>query len=113
MVKKGLTGGNMFEGKWQNEEIKDLFLEVEKAKENKKSLKEAFKNHAQKYDRRPNSVRNYYYHEVDLLLRNKSEAKFLNIDISKHKKQQVKFFSESEGEKIVDSIKELVKKGFF
>ena len=101
----------MFEGKWQNEEVKDLFKEVEKSREENRSIKSAFLAHAEKYSRRPNSVRNYYYHEVDDLLKNKSRAKSLGIDISKHRKQEVKFFGEKEGEKIVAEIDKLVKEG--
>lgn len=101
----------MFEGKWDADEVKDLFREVEKIKKDGKCIKEAFSNHANKYLRRPNSVRNYYYHEVDELLKNKNRLRELNIDISKHKKQEVKFFSEKEGEKIVEEINKLVKEG--
>lgn len=101
----------MFESKWDDKEVVDLFKEVERIKDENKSLKEAFSAHATKYKRRPNSVRNYYYHEVDDLLKNKVRLKKLGIDMSKHKKQEVKFFSEKEGEKIVEAIDKLVKEG--
>lgn len=101
----------MFEGKWENNEVIDLFRIVEEVKAEKKSIKEAFLVHANKYQRRPNSVRNYYYHEVDDLLKNKNRQKELEIDLAKHKKQEVKFFSEKEGDKIVEEINKLVKNG--
>ena len=101
----------MFERKWENDEVRALFNEVEKAKSEGRSIKSAFSAHAQKYSRRPNSVRNYYYHEVDDLMKNKSRLKELGIDISKHSKQEVKFFSEKEGEKIVEAVEKLVKEG--
>lgn len=101
----------MFEGKWEDVEVIDLFKEVENVKEKNESIKKAFIIHAEKYSRRPNSVRNYYYHEVDDLLKNRTRLKKLGINISKHKKQEVKFFSEQEGEKIVKEINKLVLKG--
>jgi len=101
----------MFEGKWKDDEVVDLFKNVEDAKEHGKTIKDAFLVHAQKYERRPNSVRNYYYREVDDLINNESRLKKLGIDISKHKKQEVKFFSEKEGEKIIAAINKLVYEG--
>ena len=111
MATNGQGGGNMFEGKWEDAEVIDLFRTVENVKEKNESIKQAFVVHAQKYFRRPNSVRNYYYHEVDDLLKNKARLKKLGINISKHKKQEVKFFSEQEGEKIIKEINKLVVKG--
>ena len=97
--------------KWNDKEVIELFKCVEKFKEKSKSIKEAFSLHAKKFDRKPNSVRNYYYHEVDNLLKDSIRLKALKIDISKHQKQDVKFFSENEGEKIISAIDNLVKKG--
>lgn len=98
-------------GRWKDEEVKSLFKEVEKTKGKGKSIKEAFFNHAQKFSRKQNSVRNYYYREVDNLLKDAKRLKDLGINISKHQKQEVKFFGENEGEKIVEEINKLVRKG--
>lgn len=54
-------------GLWEEEEVKTLFQLVEDCKKNNISIKEAFLKHSQLYARKPNSVRNYYYHEVDNL----------------------------------------------
>ena len=116
---------DMFEGKWEDAEVIDLFRQIEQTKEKKLSIKQAFAIHAQKYSRRPNSVRNYYYHEVDDLIKNKDRLKKLGINISKHKKQEVKLkddenkkllqklqkIQNNEGEQIVKEIDKLVLKG--
>ena len=52
---------------WKNVEVKDLFEAVEDCKKRGEPLKLAFVSHANKYSRKPNSVRNYYYKEVENL----------------------------------------------
>ena len=57
----------MKNGIWDNKELKDLFTSIEKIKKEGQPLRKAFMEHARKYSRQPNSVRNYYYHEIDNL----------------------------------------------
>ena len=48
-------------GVWNNSEVASLFKVIEEKKEKGASLRRAFEEHAKKYNRKPNSVRNYYY----------------------------------------------------
>lgn len=98
-------------GFWKDEEVKCLFNEVEKTKKDSKPIKEAFENHAKNFKRKPNSVRNYYYHEIENLKKNKERAKALNINISKHKKNNRVIFSAEEKKEVIEKIKSLVSKG--
>ena len=98
-------------GFWKDEEVKSLFDEVEKVKKDAKPIKEAFENHAKNFKRKPNSVRNYYYHEIENLKKNKERAKALNINISKHKKNNRVLFSQEEKAEVIEKIKSLVNKG--
>lgn len=98
-------------GIWENSEVRELFLEVESCKNKNKSLREAFAMHAQKYNRKPNSVRNYYYMEVDELEKDKSRLESIGIDLSMHKKTAITYFSENEENKLMDDITSLVNKG--
>ena len=52
----------MKKGIWSNQEVKELFNQVEQTKKSGRPLKDAFIAHAERYTRKPNSVRNYYYH---------------------------------------------------
>ena len=101
----------MKNGIWRNEEVKSLFEEVEKIKNKNQSLKFAFIAHGEKYQRKPNSVRNYYYHEVDNLKKDKKRLKELKIDLSKHEKNEIKYFSQEEECNLMKEIDKLVKCG--
>lgn len=101
----------MKNGIWENQEVKDLFSEVEKTKEENKSLKFAFLTHAQKYDRKPNSVRNYYYHEIDNLKKDDKRLKSIGIDLSKHEKNEIKYFSQEEESLLMEKLNKMVKSG--
>lgn len=89
---------------WQDSEVKKLFDCIEKAKDNNKSLLEGFRYYAKKMKRKPNSVRNYYYLEVENLKKDISRAKRLGIDLSKHEVQKPDKFSEEETENLVTEI---------
>lgn len=102
---------NMKKGIWKNEEVKDLFKTVEEIKNSNKSLRVAFARHAAKYSRKPNSVRNYYYHEVDNLKDDKTRLKQIGIDLSKHEKNEIKYFSQEEEDSIMHKIDAEVKNG--
>ena len=101
----------MKKGLWKNEEVVDLFKEVELIKNKNKSLKYAFIEHGKKYNRQPNSVRNYYYHEIDNLKEDKKRLKELKIDLSKHEKNEIQYFSEEEENLLMRKIDEMAQKG--
>ena len=101
----------MKKGIWKNQEVKDLFMVVEKFKNENKSLKEAFDSHAKKYGRKPNSVRNYYYHEIDNLAQDVSRLKKIGIDLSKHQKSEIAYFSEAEEKALMERIHRMVSDG--
>lgn len=96
---------------WSDEEVKALFSEVENLKKNGYPLVDAFLNHGKKFLRKPNSVRNYYYHEVDNLLSDRSRCKKLEIDIEKHTKKHFKNFDKEQEGELFDQIDALVRNG--
>ena len=98
-------------GIWENNEVKELFSVVESFKQKNKSLREAFQTHAEKYGRKPNSVRNYYYHEVDNLKADNKRLENLGINLDKHNKISIIYFSQEEEEKLMQDIDKLVKSG--
>lgn len=102
---------NMEKGIWKNEEVKDLFEVVEKYKKENKSLRFAFAEHAQKYQRKPNSVRNYYYHEVDNLKFDNRRRKEIGIDLKNHEKSEIKYFSLEEENSLMKKIDMQVRQG--
>lgn len=102
----------MKNGLWSKQEVKDLFTSVEKAKDNKNPLKMAFSEHAKKYSRQPNSVRNYYYHEIDNLEIDRERCNNLGIDLSKHKKSSIQYFSKDEEDSLMQKIDGLVESGY-
>ena len=101
----------MNKGLWNDAEVIDLFSTIEKIKKENKTIKEGFLLHAKKYTRKPNSVRNYYYHEIDNLFKDKQRAKKLGINLANHQKQDISFFSEKETQSVVTDIQNLVNKG--
>lgn len=96
---------------WSDNEVKNLFAEVEKCKNSEKSNKVAFENHAQKYGRKTNSVRNYYYAEVDNLEEDSARLKKLEIDLSKHKKASYHHFDMVEEKDLLKRVQEYIEKG--
>ena len=98
-------------GIWKNSEVKELFEVVEDFKEKNKSLKLAFVSHAQKYGRKPNSVRNYYYHEVDNLKIDGNRLEKLGINLSLHNKTNVTYFSPDEEKELMKEVDSMVQKG--
>ena len=102
----------MEKGLWTDLEVKDLFNTVENTKKKREALKKAFSLHAQKYSRQPNSVRNYYYHEVDNLVKNNIRANRLGIDLSKHEKVAIKYFSKVQEDELIQKIEKMINEGF-
>ena len=101
----------MNKGIWKNEEVKELFEGVERIKKENKPLKIAFELHANKFDRKPNSVRNYYYHEIDNLEKDKKRLNEIGINLKKHAKNEIKYFSKEEEKEFVKKIDEEVGHG--
>lgn len=101
----------MKKGCWEDQEVVDLFNQVEFQKESNKPLKEAFKNHAEKYRRKPNSVRNYYYYQLEQLKNDITKTKRLGIDLSLHEKIEIEYFSKDEEDRLISKIDKLVKSG--
>ncbi len=96
---------------WNDEEVKSLFNEVEYCKNNQQALRMAFVLHAKKFKRKPNSVRNYYYKEVDNLASNEKRCKSLGIELEKHQKTHFVAFDEKEEEKLLNDVSEMVANG--
>ena len=97
-------GEFMMQSKWNNVEVKKLFQTVEKYKNENKSLLDAFKEFAKKSNRKPNSVRNYYYLEIRELSQNIERQKKLGIDLSNHKVNFSDKFSEEETKNLIKEI---------
>ena len=91
-------------GVWNNSEVISLFKVIEEKKEEGLSLRQAFEEHAKKYNRKPNSVRNYYYQEIDKLGKDGARAKKLKIDLNKHIKNRSESFSKEEEQALVGEI---------
>lgn len=96
---------------WSDEEVKSLFKDVENAKEDNKPLRDAFSAHAKKFNRKTNSVRNYYYHEVDNLSMDIVRKNRLRINLEKHIKNKLIPFSKEQEEKFLKEIKSLTSNG--
>lgn len=81
---------------WKDEEVKKLFSHIEECSRKKMALTKAFQLYAQMSGRKPNSVRNYYYAELNELEHNQERAQRLGIDLKLHTKSKPKFFTEEE-----------------
>ncbi|MDD4110654.1 MAG: hypothetical protein PHS54_03775 [Clostridia bacterium] len=97
---------------WKDAEVKGLFDCIEKIKKANRSLLCGFREFARKYKRKANSVRNYYYLEVENLKKDKERRKRLNIDLSIHDIQRPSKFCNNETEKLVTEILRLKCLGF-
>lgn len=113
MYKLKKAGYNLHEkeknmqGYWEEREVKELFGQVENYKRSNQSIKKAFAAHAQRYARKENSVRNYYYFE----LKDKDRLTRLGIDITKHEKTYVVNFSKEEEKDLIEKIENMTKGG--
>lgn len=96
---------------WNDGEVNALFKEVETCKNKNISLKVAFENHAQKFKRKANSVRNYYYKEVDNLLEDSARLNRLGINLSLHKKNHFECFEKEEEKNVMSQIEKLTNSG--
>lgn len=98
-------------GIWKDSEVKALFCEVESSVEKGESLKNAFSRHADRYKRASGSVRNYYYHEIDRLKGDEKRAERLKIDLKRHNKSSIEYFSKEEESSFFEKIKGMTERG--
>lgn len=96
---------------WTNLEIKELFNKVEECKKNSQPILDAFYSHAKKYDRKPLSVRNFYYQKADEILQDKKLQKQLSINIKLHEKDNYAKFDERQTEKLINYVKQRQREG--
>ena len=99
-------GEIMEKSKWSNSEVKKLFQTVEKYKNENKCLLDAFKDYAKKTNRKPNSVRNYYYAEIKDLFTDNARKQKLGINLEKH---SVNFSDKFTGDETKNLIKEILR----
>ncbi len=97
--------------RWKDEEVKKLFDFVDEGRKNNVPLIKLFSDYATISGRKPNSVRNYYYIELDALLSDEGRAKRLGIDLSTHKKTDQKEFSDEETRELVMDILKMTSRG--
>lgn len=90
--------------KWQENEVVELFKEVENCKTNKIDLKIAFENYAKKSGRNISQIRNFYYFEVKKLKKDKKMCNFLKINHQKLKINSFLKFSKNEEKLLFDKI---------
>lgn len=96
---------------WKDEEVKSLFEDVEWCKNKNLPLRTAFLQHAQKFGRKCNSVRNYYYFEVDNLQNDAPRRQRLNVDLSQHQKTHFQNFDKQNEEELFEKIQTLMRSG--
>lgn len=84
--------------------IKRLFETVEKARLENKSLIFAFNEFAKKTGRKPNSIRNLYYHKVEEFGKNPNDAKQLGICVENHQVLPSKKFTPEETKTLVKEV---------
>lgn len=98
--------------KWKDSEVKKLFAFIEQGKKRNENLSSMFKLYAKVTNRKPNSVRNYYYNELCELEQNEKRRNELKIDIKNHQKVMQKEFSLDETKNLVIEILKLTSKGY-
>ena len=99
----------MENSKWSDREVKKLFSVVEEAKSQNKSLLEAFRIYAKKSGRKPNSVRNFYYQEIEQLKNSSKRADRLGINLENHLISRPERFTNEQSKALV---KEILRKKF-
>ncbi|MDD4815676.1 MAG: hypothetical protein PHQ62_00870 [Clostridia bacterium] len=97
---------------WGKTQIYDLFKLVENFRTTNKPLLKAFESFALISNRKPNSIRNFYYYQLKIFEKNKNLAKDFNINLDLHKKNEQKFFTAQEVKLSMGKINELLSKGY-
>lgn len=96
---------------WNEAEIKSLFKLVEKFKNENKSLLDAFSEHAKNFNRKPLSVRNFYYQKCDEILNSQALQKKFDINIKLHQKNNFAKFDDRQTQKLINFIKNRISQG--
>jgi hypothetical protein len=89
---------------WKDKEVKKLFDCIERVKRNGGVLLDGFREFAKRTNRKTNSVRNYYYLEIENLKRDLKRAERLGINIGLHSVQRPDKFSSGQTETLVTEI---------
>ena len=97
--------------KWSDKEVKQLFSFVEECKQKNLPLTYAFSEYARLTTRKPNSVRNYYYLELEELSKNAKRKENLKIDLTQHQKHEFEEFNEEQTYKLAYDILKQTREG--
>lgn len=97
---------------WDNEEVKTLFKFIEIKKSEGVPLVDAFSQYAECTFRHKNSVRNFYYKELESLQKDKFKAQSLGIDLNNHIVVKGQAFSKDEQSNMVKQIDNLINNGY-
>lgn len=95
---------------WNNEEVIKLFNFVETEKNNTTKMSEIFKKYAKISNRKPNSVRNYYYMEI-AFDKKENRLEKLGIKRENHIVKKNEKFSDKETKELFDKIENLKHNG--
>ncbi len=96
---------------WTEEKILHLFNFVETEKNKNVCLVKIFKDYAILTNKKPNSVRNYYYNQIEHFNLNPEFAKKLNVNLQLHKAKQISHFSQTETD-VFEKLNNLINKGY-
>ena len=96
---------------WTEEKILHLFTFVEQQKKKNICLVKIFKDYALLTNKKPNSIRNYYYNQIEYFNLYPDSAQKLNINLQNHKAKKISHFSSTEQE-IIDKLNNLIKQGY-
>lgn len=97
---------------WSDAEVKTLFKFVEVKKYEGKPLIKIFNEYAKCTKRQPNSVRNYYYKELENLQGSPDRCKRLDINLDFHEAKPVLPFSSEDTSKLISNINDLLSQGY-
>ena len=89
---------------WTVQEMKRLFALCSEAQKQNKGLKTAFETIAKETNRKPNSVRNYYYAQVKTLSLLPEYGRTLGISAVKHQKSSFALFGGAEIKALIKDI---------
>ena len=97
---------------WANERIIHLFNFIEEKRNNNMNLVNIFSEYAKLTNKKPNSIRNYYYNQIAHFKQAPLFAKDLNINIEKHKLKEIKHFTQQDELKLITNIRSMVNNGY-
>lgn len=97
--------------KWKDEEVIKLFNFIEQGRLENICLTTLFSRYAKSTNRMANSVRNYYYAELNELTKDEKRQKRLGIDLSVHTKCEQQEFSQQETKQLMLDILKQTAKG--